>query len=197
LGDTPSSGGDEHARDGMLVARIRAGDRGAFDELVIMYCDPLCHFAAATVGNVAEAEELVQELFLNIWRMRGAWEIRSNLRSYLFSGVHKLALNHCRRARLVERWEGQVAVGAHSACMAQPSELPDRRLEGLEFRAALTQVIQQLPPRRRQIAALRFVHGLTCPEIARIVGGTAKAAELHAAKALRTIRAALAVHWDR
>jgi RNA polymerase sigma-70 factor (ECF subfamily) len=184
---------DEHG----LVARVRTGDRAAFDELVLTYCDPLCNFVTIIVGSAGTAEELVQEVFLKIWRMRSGWHIRSNLRSYLFGAAYKAALNECRRAALRQRWEARVAACGEAPMMSEAGEPADRHVETLELRAALRLAIQQMPPRCREAATLRFEHDLSCPDIAQAMGITVKAAERHASNALHLLRAALGPYLDR
>ncbi len=198
VGHGRALGAAENAVDNEdIVNRIRAGDRTAFDELVRAYCDPLCSYVTGIVGSAAAAEELVQDVFWKIWRMRGDWEIRSNVRSYLFSAARKIALNDARRTRLGQRWETAVVARNEAALMGSMGEAADLRVEALEFRAVLRRAIEELPPRCREAASLRFEHDLSCSEIARVMGVTLKAAERQSAKAARTVRAALAAYLNR
>src|SRR5687767_8024494 len=79
-------------RDVALVARIKIGERAAFEELFRAYYDELTGFAARVLGDSAEAEEVVQDVFLAIWkhRERGAFDPQ-NISAYLHGAVRKSA----------------------------------------------------------------------------------------------------------
>ncbi|HEY3189348.1 MAG TPA: sigma factor, partial [Solirubrobacteraceae bacterium] len=66
-----------------LVARARAGERAAFEELVRRYAAPLFAVVVRFVGRTDEAEEVVQEAFLRAWRNIGGFEGRSQFFTWL------------------------------------------------------------------------------------------------------------------
>src|ERR1041385_6504848 len=86
-----------------VVARIRAGDRAAFEELFRSYYAPLASFAHAHLGSREAAEEIVQDVFLYIWAHRSQWQVTVHLRSYLYTAV----LNRVRSAYRAR--QGQVS----------------------------------------------------------------------------------------
>jgi RNA polymerase sigma-70 factor (ECF subfamily) len=196
--DTPSScDAADSVANMQLVERIRAGDQAAFAELVLNYTRPLRTFIQGYVRSPHAAEELVQDLFLNVWRMGPDWQPRSNLRAYLYAAARNFALLYCRRASVVERWETAVATSDEAPAMGTPSGPADRYVETSELDAALRHAIAQLPPRCRQVATLRLHHDLSYAEIAEVMGVTVKAVERQATKALRTLRTNLARHLER
>ena len=85
------------------VARIRGGDAPAFEALFHAYHAPLCAFANRLVGVRDLAEEIVQEVFLYIWERRETWDVRSSVKSYLFTAVRNAAMSYLRHERVVRQ----------------------------------------------------------------------------------------------
>jgi RNA polymerase sigma-70 factor (ECF subfamily) len=179
------------AREQELVQRIRSGDRLAFDALVLTYYSELRGFLAAFVQSEADAEELVQDIFLTLWRNRAGWVLQSTMRRYLFGAARNVALNHCRRRRVIRRWEA-MAVRQDEAPAAGTIRPTDRLAETSEFAAALRRAIDGLPTRCRQVAILRFEQHLSRAEIAEALGIRVKTVERQIARTLRTLRVELA-----
>lgn len=188
---------DTAAWEQQLVERIRAGDGDAFDALVLHFTRPLRAYVTGVVASDAAAEELVQDVFLNIWRRREAWHVRSNLRSYLFQAAHNAALVHARRGRVTDRWKRGVIARNEVPVMGTRDEPADRRAEVADLDTALRHAIDRLPVRCRQVAILRFIHDLSYPDVAMVMGVTVKAVERHAAKALRVLRSDMGRHLGR
>ena len=86
-----------------LVLRIRAGDESACEALYRAYRGPLWRFAYSYVRSPEVAEELVQEVFLALWRNRGEAGARGCLRTWLYAAIRNQALNHLRHERIVTR----------------------------------------------------------------------------------------------
>jgi len=86
-----------------VVARVRAGDEGACETLFRTFHAPLWKFAYGYVRSREAAEEIVQEVFLALWRNRATWEVHTSVRAWLFGAVRHQALNYLRHERLVSR----------------------------------------------------------------------------------------------
>ena len=89
------------------VARIRSGDGPAFEALFYAYHAPLCAFAYRLVGVRDLAEEIVQEVFLYIWERRETWDVRTSVKSYLFTAVRNAAMSYLRHERVVRQREAE------------------------------------------------------------------------------------------
>src|SRR5688572_8158150 len=87
------------------IARIRGGDRPAFEALFREHYSALCEFAHRYVQSREAAEDLVQEVFLSVWTHRESLEIRDGLRAYLYGAVRNRALNSIEHRRVEQRWE--------------------------------------------------------------------------------------------
>jgi RNA polymerase sigma-70 factor (ECF subfamily) len=173
--------------DRELLDRLRRGDAAAFEEIFRAWYAPLVRTADAIVHSRAIAEEIVQDVLLELWRRRERLAPDGSPQAYLFQATRNRALNHLRHGRIVDRSAPLVARDAprHSA----PA---DAHATEDELRAALRDAVDALPPRCREVFELSRVRGLKYSEIASLLGVSVKAVEAQMGKALRTMRARLA-----
>jgi RNA polymerase sigma factor (sigma-70 family) len=90
--------------DGDLVARVRAGDPKAFDTVYVAYWSRLNAFARARVGDADDAEDIVQSMFVDLWRIHESWTVESSIAAYLFGAVRNRITDHWNRERLPIRY---------------------------------------------------------------------------------------------
>jgi RNA polymerase sigma-70 factor (TIGR02960 family) len=194
-----------------LLARARADDGYAFRELTDPYRRELQLHCYRMVGSVQDAEDLVQETLLAVWRGIDRFEERASLRTWLYSIATNRCLNALRTAgRRAEghRMPEQTRPLPEPSRYGEPSwvepypdvllaDLPDRAL-GPEARyearesmsLAFVTALQQLPPRQRAVLVLRDVLGLPAAETAELLDSTEHAVH----SAVRRARATLAPH---
>jgi RNA polymerase sigma-70 factor (ECF subfamily) len=171
-----------------LVARVRTGDRRAFDVLFGRYYEPLVKFVAGYTRSLAVAEDLVQDVFLNVWTHREQWTIRDGVRAYLYGAARNRALNGTRHERVITRWAAAAASDQTVNGMSQGPESAEDRVRTAELTAHLQRAVAALPARRRQVYVLRCHHHLSYAEVAQVMGVSVKCVELQLAKALRSLR---------
>jgi RNA polymerase sigma-70 factor (ECF subfamily) len=169
-----------------LLARIRQGDEGAFDAIFRAHYPPLVSVAERMLRSRAVAEEIVQDVMLELWRRRESLPIEESLRAYLFRATRNRALNHLRHRR-VERLGEPHAAGATVDSPAAPVALVEAEID-----AALRDAVADLPERCREVFELSRVHGLRYAEIAGTLGISVKTVEAQMGKALRMLRERLA-----
>lgn len=167
-----------------LVARCRAGDGAAFEHIYSRHAGRLYSLAYRMVGP-ADAEDLVQDIFLLAHRKLATFRGESSLGTWLF----RMATNHCldvlrsRHARMMERTTSLDAPEAFEPVARMPlSPIPHLDLE---------RAIQELPPACRAAFVLHDVEGLGHLEVGAALGiseGTSKS-QVH--KARMRIRAYL------
>jgi RNA polymerase sigma-70 factor (ECF subfamily) len=170
-----------------VVARIRSGDPGALEELFRAHYAPLRDFAARYLRDDALAEELVQDLFADLWARRHLWQIRDSVRAYLFSAVRNRALNVRKRQAMESDWEADEASADVRALHAAP-EPADAALDRAELRRRLDQAIASLPERCRLVMHLRWREQMPYAEIASVMGISVKGVENQLARGLAAIR---------
>ena len=173
---------DTHERD--LLERLCAGDEASFERIFRKFYPILCGFAHSYVHSEADAEEIVQSVFLTIWSKRAELQINSSLKSYLFSAVRNQALNRSARARLEQRWYEQAERAAGDS-IAEPVDIVEQTRVATRVREA----IDQLPTGCRRVLLLRWEGELSLAEIADALAISIKGVEnqlTRARKALKT-----------
>src|ERR1700710_3105877 len=91
--------------DSEWIARICESDHAAFEALVRHYSDRLCAFVYNATRDADVTKELVQDLFLWVWRHRHEWEIRGSLTTYLYRSARNRAVSYLRHNGLERRWQ--------------------------------------------------------------------------------------------
>jgi len=167
-----------------LLERLRSGDSTAFDEIFRAWYAPLVRLAEGMLRERAVAEEIVQDVLLELWRRRDRLAPDGSPQAYLFQSTRNRALNHLRHARVKQRTEPMVI--GEVAPRTEPG--PDAQLVEQEIAVALRAAVDDLPPRCREVFELSRVHGLKYAEIAGTLGVSVKAVEAQMGKALRTLR---------
>jgi RNA polymerase sigma-70 factor (ECF subfamily) len=174
--------------DDDLAARIRAGDAAVFERLFREAYAPLCGFAVRLGHEPAVAEEVVQELFADLWARRAEWAVRGSVRAYLFAALRNRALNLRRRRGRERDWAAREGVAEVRALHAAP-EGADERLERQELHARLERALDALPERCRLAMRLRWREQWSHAEIAHALGITVKGVESQLARGLQALRA--------
>ena len=162
--------------------RIRRGDEAAFEALFRALAPGLCALATRYVGAPAVAEELVQELFLDLWTRRESLVVHESLTAYLHAATRHRALNHLARERRQHRFTEGAARLRDGADPAAPGE--SALLDALELQDA----IAALPARCRLVFTLSRQQDLTYVEIATALGLSVKTVETQMGRALRALR---------
>ncbi len=150
--------------DGTLVARARAGDRLAFEELVRLYADRLHAVVRRLVDDQHQAEEVTQEAFLRAWR--GIRMFKGD--SQFFTWLYRIGVNEAHR-RTSRRRAPVTSLDEHLIEPVDSRPGPPRRLEQNDFRHALERAVQGLQPDQRAPLVLRDIEGLSTTEAAAIL----------------------------
>ena len=165
---------------------MRKGDQAAFDTIFRDYYGRLVGFAERMLRQRAIAEELGQDVLLELWKRRETLALEVSLRAYLFQAIRNRALNHLRREK-VEK------LGEPFAEMDTPtSRNPQAEVMEAEIDAAVRDAVSTLPERCRQVFELSRVRGLRYAEIAEAMDISVKTVEVQMGKALKVLREALA-----
>jgi RNA polymerase sigma-70 factor (ECF subfamily) len=167
---------------------VRAGDERALETVFRSHYSPLCDFAARYVRQDALAEELVQDLFADLWARRQSWYVHGSVRAYLFAAVRNRALNLRQRQSIERDWEHDEAI-ADVRELHRPPEAADEILERADLRARLDAALESLPERCRLVMHLRWREQMRHAEIASVMGISVKGVEIQLARGLRAIRA--------
>jgi RNA polymerase sigma-70 factor (ECF subfamily) len=163
--------------DAALVDRLRAGDEGAFTELVRRYQPRLLRLAELTVGSPAVAQEATQDTWLAVVRGVDRFEGRSSFKTWLF----RILLNRAKTARHKEARAGRPEdaiderFDASGAWATPPEPWADRvddRLLAEKLAGRVHDLLPLLPDAQREVVVLRDVEGLSAAEVVHLVGLT-------------------------
>jgi RNA polymerase sigma-70 factor (ECF subfamily) len=168
--------------DRELLGRIRQSDEQAFDTLFRQYYAALVAFTESFLRSRAVAEEVVQDVMLEVWRRREILQLDVGWRSYLFRAARNRALNDLRHTRVAQRAEPYVR-GPESVEASSPAELDARELE-----RAFRRVLAGLPESVREVFEMSRRDGLTYGEIAGALGISVKTVEARMGRALKELR---------
>lgn len=169
-----------------LAARCRAGDADAFEELYRQHARRLYNLVVRMIGSPDEAQDLLQEVFLQAHRKLAGFRGESTLGTWLY----RLAMNHCldhlrgrqaKMARATDSLDDEDAVEV--AAPAPPVPQPISRMD-------LERAIAALPAGSKAVFLLHDVEGFEHREIAEILGiseGTSKSQVHKARLKLRTV----------
>ena len=178
--------GDGGDGDGDVLKRIQAGDERAFDAAFREWYPVLVRVATALLHEVDAAEEVAQEVMLELWRRRHVISADVSLRAYLLRAVRNRSLNQLRHLRV--RRDSEAAVEAtYDAPLGA-----DQPMVAGELSEAVEEAIHGLPPRCREVFELSRRHGLKYAEIAESLGISQKTVEAQMGKALKIMRERLA-----
>jgi len=172
--------------DRELLDRLRSGDQAAFDSIFRAHYAHLVAFGQGLLHDRTAAEDVAQEVMLELWRRRESLVIQESLRAYLLRATRNRSLNQIRHAK-VERNAEPHLVGEESLSATGSS-----RLVAGELRDALTMAVAELPPGCREVFQLSRGQGLRYSEIASTLGISVKTVESQMGKALRHLRTRLA-----
>ena len=171
-----------------LIKRIQQGDKVAFAELYRVYFPVLCDFCFRFLANKAICEELVQDVFFNLWKNRKQWSPAIQTRSYLYKAVKNRALDHLKHLeterkylRLYKDEQERYNPTHHEDDSAFPQE---EKRETEKLISLVNQAIAELPDRRKTIFLLSREDGLTYQEIADVMDISVKTVENQMGQAL-------------
>lgn len=182
--------------DVQLMLRFQHGEVEAFQQLFQKYSPSVANFALQFVGTRARAEEITQEVFLQVYRWQKRYEPKAKFATWLF----KIANNHC----LNEVRKGEYRVTLESLEPTDPEEderrrdIPDTNpskgeetLAAKETAGRIQAILQRLPANQRVALLLSRLEGLSYQEVAEVLGSTEKAVKSLVFRATQSLKAGL------
>jgi RNA polymerase sigma-70 factor (ECF subfamily) len=186
VSDNDQPNRSDPATDVALLARLREGDEAAFDTIFRTWYEQLVALGDRMLRDRAAAEEIVQEVMLELWRRRDRLSTEGSAQAYLFTATRNRVLNYLRHLRV--RAKGEPFLLPDEAA---PDRADSAAVES-EIEAAIRGAITELPPRCREVFELSRIQGLKYSEIAQTLGVSVKAVEAQIGKALKLLRERLA-----
>lgn len=169
-----------------LTARIKNGDKQAFETVFKTFYPRLCHFAMRFLGDYDLTEDVVQECFANLWEKRADIAGQS-VQGLLFAMVRNGCINQLKHAICMRRQTIEELEEAAKNEELYNLDMADSVEYGLMYKELLQQINQavaKLPPRCREVFTLSRFKGCRNHEIAEMCRISDKAVEKHITKAL-------------
>lgn len=165
-------------------------DEQAFEMVFKSHFRALHAYALAIVKDSAEAEEVVQNVFLKLWEKREHLKISTSLKAYLYKAVYHGSINHLKHEKVrMKHSEHQLYINQQEAASESVAFRKEREEELSErFKRAL----DLLPEKCRMVFYLSRFEELKYQEIAHRLDISVKTVEAHMGKALKTLRTQLA-----
>jgi RNA polymerase sigma-70 factor (ECF subfamily) len=172
------------AEEGLFVMRLQANEDAAYDELVRVYSASIFHVAYRMLGDTAEASDIVQDIFLKVFRNIGGFKGEAALKTWIFKIAFSEILNRLRwwkrrhrfaTVSLDDQFNDANSGPERTVVASGPS--PEQALQSKEEESAIQQALGKLSREHRSIIVLRDIEGFSYIEIADVLGvsiGTVK-----------------------
>ena len=180
--------GYEQAPDEALLVAFANGDSMAGQELLRRCAPKLYAYATRVLGDRSEAEDVVQETMIRLWKMAPDWKQGE---AKVSTWAYRVAVNLCTDRLRARQRKPQVDIDAIAEPAADLQSAVERMTDA-DRENALQDALSALPDRQRQAVVLRHLEGLTNPEIGEIMDIGVEAVESLTARGKRALAAALA-----
>ncbi|MEH3113817.1 RNA polymerase sigma factor [Pedobacter terrae] len=168
--------------DIQLLDLLKSGDRCAYAELYERYFNILYVHARKRLKNTQEAEDVIQEIFVDLWLNADKINIHTSLSSYLITSTRNRILNLISRKGFQEKYKISLAVGEQFEAQTD-YRVRERLLQKLIFKE-----IEFLPPKMKRVFLMSRAEHLSYIEIAKDLNITEQSVRSHVKNALKVLR---------
>lgn len=171
------------------IEKIRSGDKAAFKKLFEEYYPKLYWFVNRYVMSEENADDIVKELFIELWQRKDRFVIQSSLNAYLYASARNRAFNYLRSKQSREKYLTIRSIEDEELTIIKsPTKNPSEVLEIKELIEAVQKAIELLPGRTKLVFTLHRDDGLSYSEIAQVMEISVKTVENQMARAFRILR---------
>ncbi len=160
--------------DRRLILKARGGDVRALEELVYRYDEKVLSMAVSFVGDMDDAKDIYQEVFIRVLKALPKFEFRSRFSTYLYRIVTNVCLTHRtrdgkRRFVPIEEEQGENPDSTRQGVTLHSPDRPDAAVINHEIASRIRAAVGTLSPRLRTVFVLRHHEGFKLREIAGIM----------------------------
>jgi len=167
----------------VLIERLLEGDETAFELLFRFYYPGLLIFANQIIIDKAEAEEIVQDFFVQLWVNRSKIKRKASLKNYFFVSVRNRAYNYLKKENIKRNTLNELQEFVERDLLFQPDLFVESELQ-----KQIKQALDKLPDRTREIFLLSRARGISNDEIAEKLDLSKRTVETQISNALRVLR---------
>lgn len=165
---------------------FKADNETAFEATFREYYPMLCNYAYTFVHDDAEAEEIVQSVFLTFWEKRNTMDVHTSIKSYLFSMVRNSSLNMLKHKKIEQKYVQEALITEERS-----QESISQTVHFNELERKIAEAIEKLPEQCRLVFKMSRFEDLKYSEIAAQLNISVKTVENQIGKALKTMRTQL------
>jgi RNA polymerase sigma-70 factor (ECF subfamily) len=155
-----------------LAKLARTGDRGAFAELVDLYKDRIYHLAYRMLGNLHEAEDMVQETFMRVYTNLYRYDEAHKFSTWIYRIGTNVCIDRLRKRKAVYSLDAELgdSEGADGYAMLPGNEdTPETEYLLSETQQHIREAIDKLPEKYKSVVILRYLHDLSLQEISEVL----------------------------
>lgn len=171
-----------------VLCKLKKGDKSAFESLYKFYWAKVFNFTRLYISSVADAEEVVHDVFIKLWENRIFIDEDKNFEGFLFIVTRNMIFNRSRKS-FNESFYKMTVIEA-----AEESYSIEEELEVSDLKEYIEGLISQLSPRCQEVFRLSREQGLTYREIAERLNLSEKTVEHHISDALKFLKKRIPVY---
>lgn len=165
-----------------LITALHNGEEAAMESLFRSHYEGMCSYANTFLNDIDESEEVVQQLFVQLWEKRASLKITNSIQSYLYRAVRNTSLNKIKHGKVRQLYAEEIS------SMVQQSEPSSSITLQKELQEQINKAIDGLPEQCKLIFKMSRFEELKYAEIATQLGLSIKTIENQMGKALRIMR---------
>ncbi|SFW19442.1 RNA polymerase sigma-70 factor, ECF subfamily [Sinomicrobium oceani] len=165
-----------------LISLLKQGDEKAYEYLMNRYYRRLCIYADSLVNDPLAAEDIVQNVFIRLWKKGDFLTVRISLKSFLYKSVYNEYIDQYRKNVALLNVEKRYIEHLNTLVESENTERNEKLLK------QVFDIIEQLPPKCREIFMLSKKSGLTHIEISEYLGISVNTVENQIGKAFKILR---------
>ncbi len=172
-----------------LIRAAASGDRRAFEDLVLRKRDRVVRTAYQITGNLEDAKDVAQGVFLRLWRVLQRFDLTKRFDTWLYRITVNAAIDSIRERG--PKGTLQALPDDAGERLPDPASGPDASFDLKQLQRAFFRLAAQLAPRQRAAFVLKEIEGLETADIARTLGVTESTVRNHLLQARRILREGL------
>lgn len=169
-------------QDDFLISELKKGNEQAYKYLYSNKYKDIVHYINGLTRDYDQAEDIVQDIIVKLWKNRNEIEITTSVKSYLYKASYYSFINEYKKDKRKESLSEKIQKTAILELIESDEEHTQQKLK------YIAQIIEQLPPKRKEIFIMSKTEGLTYEEIASHLEISVKTIETQMSKALYEIR---------
>jgi len=158
--------------DEQLVANYLKGDEKSLEVLIQQYLKPIFSFIYRYIGDIQEAEDITQEVFVRMWRNIRKFDKQKSFKTWIFSIAKNASIDFLKKKKAIpfSEFENEKGENVFVETLADSAPLPNELFERADITQKLTLIMEKLSPKYRLVLFLRHNDHFTFREIAEISG---------------------------